>query len=328
MNVRTSKKMWALKWVLTVLLLANVLPSVSAMGQEVSQGSVLSANSADSAYQAVAHEATAQVVQLTAVSSVESANQADPGEVTSLSLASLAVATDEAEQAYIELIESKLSEIEQEIDAIRIDAEVASETTLHEETIHLVTEEEVLTDLADATPSDEQNPSKRSKRAIETVADAASLGHSIYEYKKNPTLTNGLFMAWDAAAVAIPVVPGSYAAKGVKAIADSATSAKQVANSGRGINNMKYDSTATGNHTVIKRDPITQEVTHWQAFNKPVNQNPNPFAPGNAYHGRAKPNDNHHNSATGEKFGVPHVHDRTVPGGIRHPRPDEMPRKP
>jgi hypothetical protein len=44
-----------------------------------------------------------------------------------------------------------------------------------------VTDEEVLTDLADATPSDEHNPSIRSKRALETVFDAASLGHSVYE---------------------------------------------------------------------------------------------------------------------------------------------------
>jgi hypothetical protein len=78
----------------------------------------------------------------------------------------------------------------------------------------LVTDEEVLTDLADATPSDEQNPTKRSKRAIETVADVASLGHSIYEYNKNPTKINAVFMAWDAVATVVPFVPGSYVAKG------------------------------------------------------------------------------------------------------------------
>ncbi len=77
----------------------------------------------------------------------------------------------------------------------------------------LVTDEEVLTDLADATPSDEQNPSIRSKRAIETVADAASLGHSVYEYNKNPTKINAVFMAWDAVATVVPFVPGSYVAK-------------------------------------------------------------------------------------------------------------------
>ncbi len=35
---------------------------------------------------------------------------------------------------------------------------------------------------------------------------------------------------WDAVAVAIPVVPGSYTAKGVKAIADKVTETKVVGN--------------------------------------------------------------------------------------------------
>ena len=79
----------------------------------------------------------------------------------------------------------------------------------------LVTDEEVLTDPRDISTSEEHYSSTRGKRAVtpETIFDAASLGHSIYEYNKQPSLKNALFAVWDAAAVVIPVVPGSYVAK-------------------------------------------------------------------------------------------------------------------
>ena len=51
---------------------------------------------------------------------------------------------------------------------------------------------------------------------VETVIDIASIGWSISDFVRDPSLANFGYLAWDVAAAAIPYVPGSYTVKGVK----------------------------------------------------------------------------------------------------------------
>lgn len=55
----------------------------------------------------------------------------------------------------------------------------------------------------------------RNGQFIETAADVVSLGASVYDFSTDPSLTNGLFLAWDVVAL-IPGVPGSWSAKVIK----------------------------------------------------------------------------------------------------------------
>lgn len=55
-----------------------------------------------------------------------------------------------------------------------------------------------------------------SGNVVETVIDIASLGWSFIDLIKDPSWINLGFLAWDIAAVFVPFVPGSYAAKGCK----------------------------------------------------------------------------------------------------------------
>jgi hypothetical protein len=52
--------------------------------------------------------------------------------------------------------------------------------------------------------------------AVETIADVAGLVWSVSDMIANPSLLNAIFLAWDIASIALPVVPGSYVAKGAK----------------------------------------------------------------------------------------------------------------
>lgn len=52
----------------------------------------------------------------------------------------------------------------------------------------------------------------------ETALDLGFAAYDGYQFYKHPSLGNGLFLAWDIAAVALPFVPGSYVGKGFKAL--------------------------------------------------------------------------------------------------------------
>ena len=52
--------------------------------------------------------------------------------------------------------------------------------------------------------------------ALETVADIASTGYSGYTFAKRPTLANAGYLIWDVTATLLPVVPGSYVARGAR----------------------------------------------------------------------------------------------------------------
>ena len=64
----------------------------------------------------------------------------------------------------------------------------------------------------------------------ETLLDFASLSHSTYSFSKNPSLKNAGFLAWDAAATALPFVPGAYIIKGIGEIKNVYKSIKQAPN--------------------------------------------------------------------------------------------------
>nr|WP_236671933.1 pre-toxin TG domain-containing protein [Enterococcus sp. BWB1-3] len=91
----------------------------------------------------------------------------------------------------------------------------------------------------------------------------------------------------------------------------------------RHANKIKPDPDATGEHDVFKCDPDTGEITNYKEY-KPNPKNPSGFDEVKGYDGVGKP---HTNKTTGEKL-MPHVHDKTVPGGVRVPRPDEIPKTP
>ena len=55
----------------------------------------------------------------------------------------------------------------------------------------------------------------------ETFFDIASIGASAYSLASKPSWANAGYLAWDVAATAIPFVPGSYTAKGLKVASKS-----------------------------------------------------------------------------------------------------------
>jgi RHS repeat-associated protein len=75
-------------------------------------------------------------------------------------------------------------------------------------------------------PTDPVNTYDLDGNIIETIADIASLGYDSYQFAKKPSWGNAGMLAWSAAAVLIPIVPGSYAGKaamaGVKAAKNAA----------------------------------------------------------------------------------------------------------
>jgi len=87
---------------------------------------------------------------------------------------------------------------------------------------------------------------------------------------------------------------------------------------GRGANNLKPDPVAQGPHSTFKTDPQGRVTAHaeWQ----PNPRNPSGF-------NKVKRVDTQY-ATPHEHTGVstPHVHDKTVPGGIRPARPEELPR--
>lgn len=76
----------------------------------------------------------------------------------------------------------------------------------------------------------------------ETVFDVASIGYSSYEFSNDPSLENGLFLVWDVAAAALPFVPGSYVARGGRAVSkvvtQTAGKVDGVLNAAKGVRNV------------------------------------------------------------------------------------------
>ena len=89
----------------------------------------------------------------------------------------------------------------------------------------------------------------------------------------------------------------------------------------RGKNKIHPNSNATGDHVVYKVDPKTGEVTNYKVY-KENTQNPSGFDEIIGYDGIGAP---HTNPVTLEDL-LPHVHDDTVPGKVRSPYDNEIPK--
>lgn len=86
-------------------------------------------------------------------------------------------------------------------------------------------------------------------------------------------------------------------------------------------NNIKPNPNAVGSHSVIKTNPSTGKVTNYKTY-KPNPQNPSGFDEILGFDGVGTP---HINKAT-KVLLMPHVHDATIPGGVRVPNPGEIPK--
>jgi hypothetical protein len=93
---------------------------------------------------------------------------------------------------------------------------------------------------------------------------------------------------------------------------------------GRSKNKLQPDPSAVGDHTTFARDPSSGRVTKYQTWHQ-NSRNPVGFDPGLRYDGNplGAP---HYNKQTGERIETPHVSGPDVPGGVRRPYPNEMPR--
>ena len=91
-------------------------------------------------------------------------------------------------------------------------------------------------------------------------------------------------------------------------------------------NKFSPDPIATGAHTVFRRDPISDIIEHYETYIPQTNyRNPNPWESILRYDGPGRINQSHYNKATKEFIDTPHVHDSSVPGGIRKPEIWEIP---
>ena len=83
------------------------------------------------------------------------------------------------------------------------------------------------------------------------------------------------------------------------------------------------DARATGTHTVFRRDPLTNRVTHYETYRFQTNRlDPKPWESVKRFDGTGK---GHTNKILREKIETPHMHDTTSPGGIRHAYDWEIP---
>jgi hypothetical protein len=96
-----------------------------------------------------------------------------------------------------------------------------------------------------------------------------------------------------------------------------------VTSRGRRTNRLEPNLDASGPHTTFKRDPVTGKIMGYETYTPQTNhQNPNPWQSQGRFDLQGLP---HFNKATGEYVPTPHVHDPTVPGGVRPAIPGEIP---
>lgn len=103
---------------------------------------------------------------------------------------------------------------------------------------------------------------------LETALDVISFGYDAYQFYKEPTIGNFINVAWSAASILVPGVPGSYAKKGLKFVSKISetksfskigkffTESKYVVYHGiDGANNVRYVG-------ITKRSPIERFLEH------------------------------------------------------------------
>ena len=92
-----------------------------------------------------------------------------------------------------------------------------------------------------------------------------------------------------------------------------------VTETGRAANKSKPDPNAEGAHSTYKRDPKTGEITNYRTW-EPNSKNPSGFDEIKGYDGIGR----YHMDVTGENL-MPHIHDRSILGGVRRPEWWEIP---
>ena len=107
---------------------------------------------------------------------------------------------------------------------------------------------------------------------VETALDVVSLIESTASLAADPSIQNALFFAWDAASVALPFIPGSYLAKGVKWISktddviDIAGDTKKIGKTVlEAVSESKKVGTITGTLGI-------EQVDSWQAAEKSLRE--------------------------------------------------------
>ena len=93
-------------------------------------------------------------------------------------------------------------------------------------------------------------------------------------------------------------------------------------------NKLSPDPKATGAHSVYKNDSKTGEITSYETYKPQSNpKNPNKWEVEKKYHGTEARGGGHFNKKERVRVKTPHVHDPKVPGKVRVPRKDEIPKK-
>jgi RHS repeat-associated protein len=105
---------------------------------------------------------------------------------------------------------------------------------------------------------------------VETLLDIASVLWSTYEFVKNPSWINAAFLAWDLAAALIPYLPGSYASKGVKGVANAFKAADRSADSIRLANYARQAARAASKSRYLAKPLI--RLASWEAAEKFVRE--------------------------------------------------------
>ena len=96
-------------------------------------------------------------------------------------------------------------------------------------------------------------------------------------------------------------------------------------NSGGGSRKfLKPDKEAKGDHSVLKTDPQIGKTSKYETFKPQSNpRNPNPWESVKRFDLNGK---GHTNKILEKEIPTPHVHDSKCPGGVRLPKPWEIPK--
>jgi hypothetical protein len=104
----------------------------------------------------------------------------------------------------------------------------------------------------------------------ETILDVVSLGLSIAAFKSDPTLLNGLALAYDAVAAATPFLPGGVgvlrqAGRAADAVGDAAKVANKTEDASRGVQTTtRQASTEFGRSVQSLKESIQSGKGPWQ----------------------------------------------------------------
>ena len=133
---------------------------------------------------------------------------------------------------------------------------------------------------------------------------------------------------------AAPKAAGGSSGGGKKAGAKKPSRADGVkagnSNSGKGSNKLRPDKSAEGSHTTYGRDK-DGNVFKYETYEVHERDGKKFFNPKKRFDGGkpdGTPGQPHKNKLTGEDVPTPHVQGKDIPGGVREPKPSEVPTNP